>query len=133
MLYTTITVGEKELRLRLRTQDCVALEREIGKNPISAFSGIESGDLPTISNAAAILHAALQAAEHGYTKQSVYSLIDQWFEEGHTIIDLYDVLMKVFEVSGLMPNRSRGSTRQRREVQRLSEHPVGRENHYPMA
>lgn len=32
-----------------------------------------------------------------------------------------------------MPNRSRGSTRQRREVQRLSEHPVGRENHYPMA
>ena len=53
MLYTTITVGEKELRLRLRTQDCVALEREIGKNPISVFSGIESGDLPTISNAAA--------------------------------------------------------------------------------
>lgn len=32
-----------------------------------------------------------------------------------------------------MPNRSRGSTRQRGEVQRLSEHPVGRENHYPMA
>ena len=30
MLYKTITVGEKELRLRLRTQDCVALEREIG-------------------------------------------------------------------------------------------------------
>ena len=27
-----------------------------------------------------------------------------------------------------MPNRSRGSTRQGREVQRLSEHPVGREN-----
>lgn len=103
MLYTTITVGEKELRLRLRTQDCVALEREIGKNPISVFSGIESGDLPTISNAAAILHAALQAAEHGYTKQSVYSLIDQWVEEGHTIIDLYEVLTKVFEVSGLMP------------------------------
>lgn len=32
-----------------------------------------------------------------------------------------------------MPNRSRGSTRQRREVQRLSEYPVGRGNHYPMA
>lgn len=27
-----------------------------------------------------------------------------------------------------MPNRSRGSTRQRREVQRLSEYPVGRGN-----
>lgn len=103
MLYTIMEAGGKELKLRLRIQDCVMLEEEIGRNPLSIFTKIQDGELPTISETAALLHASLQAMEHGYTKKAVYELLDEWVASGKTIIDLYAVLTDVLSNAGLLP------------------------------
>lgn len=108
MLYTIMEVGDKELKLRMRIQDCVMLEKEIGCNPLSIFIGIKDGELPTISDTAALLHASLQAMEHDYTKQAVYELLDEWVASGKTIIDLYAVLTDVLSNAGLLPKDGDG-------------------------
>ena len=67
MLYTELAVGGKTLKLRLTTRAVIALEKKLGKNPLSVFTGVQGGELPTVSEIIAVLHASLQALEHGYT------------------------------------------------------------------
>lgn len=102
MLYTDFKVGAKELKLRLNCRSCVALEKKLGKNPISVFSGVAEGNLPTLTDVITILHAALQALEHGYTEEKTFDLFDEYIEEGHTLLDIIPVILDVFTVSGLI-------------------------------
>lgn len=104
MLYTTVNICGKELKLRLTNQNCVMLEKKLGKNPIAVLAiDPETGIVPMTSEIVAILHASLQALEHGYNEQAVYRLIDEYIDEGHTINELYPVVVEIFRVSGLLP------------------------------
>ena len=46
MLYTTITVREKELKLRLDANMTVQIEKAIGKNPLNVVMGMNDGEMP---------------------------------------------------------------------------------------
>lgn len=109
MLYTTATICGKELKLRLTNQNCVALERRLGKNPVAVLAVDPKTEIvPKNSDIIAILHASLQALEHGYTEQAVYNLIDEYIDEGHAMNELYPVVLEIFRVSGIMPRAGEG-------------------------
>lgn len=104
MLYTTVNICGRELKLRLTNQVCVALEKKLGKNPIAVLAvDPDAGIVPLNSDILAILHASLQPLEHGYTEQAVNNLIDEYIDDGHTINELYPVVVEIFRVSGLLP------------------------------
>ena len=72
MLYTDFKAGEKEYKLRMTTRAVVALEKQLGCNPISIFSNEE--ELPTVTAMVQILHAALQQYEHGITLNDAFDI-----------------------------------------------------------
>ena len=65
MNYIDFEAGNKAYRLRLTTRALVALEKQIGCNPLAIFGNGDS--IPTITVMVAILHASLQAYNHGIT------------------------------------------------------------------
>ena len=104
MPYVTLSAGGREYRLRLTAKATVDLEKKLGRNPVSPFLELEGGRLPTLTDMAAILHAALQPLEHGITEAATYEIMDRYFEDGHSLYDLAPVMTEVFRVSGLIPS-----------------------------
>jgi len=99
MLYTELKIGDKELKLRLDARSCVALERKLGKSPLSIFME-EDKSLPKLEDLIMILKASLQKYEHGYTEEKTYDLYDEYVDEGNTFTDFIPVIMEIFKVSG---------------------------------
>ena len=74
MMYIDFTAGGKEYKLRLNTRAIVALEKQLGMNPLAIFG---NGDtMPTITTLVAILHASLQQYQHNITLDAAYDIFD---------------------------------------------------------
>ena len=104
MLYTTLTVKDRDYKLRLNAKSCVDLEKKLGTNPINVFIDM-AGDnvkLPSIDILITLLHYSLQTLEHGITMDKTYEIYDNFIEDGHQMSDLYLVIVEVFKVSGLI-------------------------------
>lgn len=93
---------DKVLKLKLRVRDIVALERKIGESPLNLLMNMNEGTIPKLDDMVLILQASLQKYEHGYDIDKTYDLLDEYFENGNTIIDLVPVIIKIFEVSGFI-------------------------------
>lgn len=102
MLYTDFEAGGKTLKLRLTSRACVDLEKKLGRNPVEIFLDASKGKLPTVGDVIAILHASLQALEHGYTETATCALYDEYIDDGHNLFDFVPVILEVFRVSGLI-------------------------------
>lgn len=104
MIYTEFTAGNKEYKLRLNTRAVIALEKNIGCNPLAIFMGANGGErVPTITEMIAVLHASLQAYEHGITLNDTYDIFDAYLADGHTEIEFVNVIMEIYRVSGIIP------------------------------
>ena len=108
MLYTTFTVKDREYKARLNARACVDLEKRLGTNPINVFIKMMSGGknniiLPPLSELLIILHASLQAYEHGITLDRVYEMYEDFIAEGKTMMDLVAITMNIYKDSGLIP------------------------------
>lgn len=57
MMYVDFNAGNKAYKLRLNTRNTVALEKQLGCNPLAIFGDGES--IPTITVMVTILHASL--------------------------------------------------------------------------
>ena len=101
MLYVDFTAGNKDYKLRLNTRNVVALEKQIGCNPVSIFGDGDS--FPTITTMVAVLNASLQPLNHGITLNDAYDIYDAWLADGHTTADFIKVIIEVYKVSGLIP------------------------------
>lgn len=101
MMYVDFTAGEKAYKLRLNTRNIVALEKQLGCNPIAIFG---NGDtLPTITTMITILNASLQQLNHGLTMNDAYDIWDAWIADGHNATDFIKIIIDVYKVSGLLP------------------------------
>lgn len=102
MMYVDFTAGGKDYKLRLNVRNIVALEKQLGCNPLAIFG---NGDtMPTLTTIGQILHASLQAYHHNINLNDAFDLIDKYLEDGNTITDLLPVVVDIYKVSGLLPN-----------------------------
>ena len=99
MMYTEFTAGNRDYRLRLNTRAIIALEKQLGCNPLSIFGDGET--IPTIGTMVAILHAALQQLEHGVSYDKACEIFDEYLEE-NTMTDFLPVIIDLYNVSGLI-------------------------------
>lgn len=100
MMYVDFNAGAKEYKLRMTTRATIALEKQLGCNPIAIFG---KGDrIPTVTEMAAILHASLQAFEHGITLADAYDIFDKWLDDGHVVTDFIPVILEIYKASGIM-------------------------------
>lgn len=100
MMYTEFAAGGKEYKLRLTTRNVVALEKQLGCNPIMIFG---KGDtVPTVSAMVAVLHASLQAYQHKITLEDAYAIFDAYLEDGNNSVDFIPVILDIYTSSGLI-------------------------------
>lgn len=101
MLYTTITIKEKDYKARLNARACVDLEKKLGTNPLNVFASIaNSNAIPDLSSLITILHASLTAYQHGITLDDTYAIYDDFIEDGHTMMEIIPIILDIFKVSG---------------------------------
>lgn len=104
MLYVDFTAGNKDYKLRLNTRNTVLLEKQLGCNPVAIFGSGEGLDaLPPITTMVAILHASLQQYQHGISLNDAYDIFDKWLDDGHATTDFLNVIMELYQVSGIIP------------------------------
>ena len=100
MNYIDFTAGNKEYKLRLSIRATVALEKQLGMNPLSIFG--DGDTMPTITTMVHILHAALQQLNHGITLDNAYSIFEDWLADGNTITDFLPIIIDIYKVSGII-------------------------------
>ena len=102
MMYIDFHAGDKDYKLRLATRNIVALEKQIGCNPLAIFGTGET--IPEVSIMVAVLHASLQKYEHGIDMEKAYDIFDTYLEDGHTMTDFLSVIVEIYKASGLIAN-----------------------------
>ena len=102
MNYIDFEAGNKSYKLRLNTRNIVALEKNIGRNPVSIFFEGSDERIPTITEMVAVLHASLQQFNHGITMNDAFDIFDSYIEE-HSTMEFIKVIMEIYQASGLMP------------------------------
>lgn len=102
MMYKDFTAGNKEYKLRLSIRNTVALEKQLGCNPLMIFG---NGDrMPTITEMTIILHYALQQYQHGISLTDSQDIFEEWLNDGHTATDFISVIIDIYKVSGIINN-----------------------------
>lgn len=100
MMYYDFEAGNKAYKLRLNTRGIVALEKQLGTNPLGIFG---NGDtLPPIGQMVAVLHASLQQYHHGITMNDAYDIFDAYLEDGNAVTDFIAVILEIYKVSGII-------------------------------
>ena len=100
MNYIEFKVGERDYKLRLTTRAIVALERQLGCNPLMVFG---TGDrVPTLSEMVAILHASLQPLQHNITLDKAYDIFDAYLADGNVMTDFIPVIVDIYKASGII-------------------------------
>lgn len=102
MMYVDFTAGNRNYKLRLTTRGVVALEKQLGCNPLMIFG---NGDkVPTITTMVQVLNAALQPMNQGITLDEAYDIFDEYLNDGHIVTDFIAVIVEIYKVSGLIKN-----------------------------
>lgn len=96
--FATLKINDTEYNLKLNARACINLEKDLGKNPISIFTGLRDGELPKISDIIAIIHASIQTK---HTINETYDIIDKYLEE-NSMTDLINLTLEVFKASGFI-------------------------------
>lgn len=100
MLYIDFPVGNENYKLRLNTRNTIALEKQLGCNPIMIFG---NGDtLPTLTQMVFILHASLQAYHHNITLDKAYDIFDEYIANGNSATDFIPVILEIYKASGII-------------------------------
>ena len=100
MMYVDFHAGNNDYKLRLSIRNTVALEKQLGCNPLTIFG---NGDvMPTITIMVAILHASLQQYQHGISMIDAENIFESWLADGNTITDFLPIIIDIYKVSGII-------------------------------
>lgn len=100
MNYLDFEAGNKAYKLRLNTRNIVALEKQLGGNPLSIFGDGEK--LPTVAELVAVLWASLQQYHHSITMSDAYDIFDDYLADGHIMTDFFTVVIDIYKASGII-------------------------------
>ena len=110
--YYELELNGKSYRLRIKSRQAAQLEKALGCSPLTLFVRMSGNledaakvieELPSMETYALILNASLQAFEHGFDMNKTYDLIDEFIEDGHSVMELLNLVGEVLKVSGYMP------------------------------
>ena len=101
MMYIDFSAGNKDYKLRLNTRNVVALEKQLGCNPLAIFGDGET--IPTVTTMVSVFHASLQQYQHNISLNDAYDIFDAWLAEGNTTIDFVKILLEIYKASGIVP------------------------------
>lgn len=91
------TVKGVEYKLKLSTEAIIELESKLNCNLLK----ILDGGLPSLQIMAMLIHSALKKYNHGINLKDVNDILDNYFDEGGSQIDLFqNVIIPIFNVSG---------------------------------
>lgn len=91
------TVKGVEYKLKLSTEAIIELEKKLNCNLLK----ILDGGLPSLQIMAMLIHSALKKYNHGISLSNVNDILDDYFDEGGSQIDLFqNVIIPIFNVSG---------------------------------
>lgn len=91
------TVKDVEYKLKLSTETIIELEKKLNCNLLK----ILDGGLPSLQIMAMLIHSALKKYNHGISLSNVNDILDDYFDEGGSQIDLFqNVIIPIFNVSG---------------------------------
>lgn len=102
MMYYEFTAGNKTYKLRLNTRTIIALEKQLGCNPVMVF-GLNGETIPTVSSMIVILHQSMQALNHGISLDDAYEIFDAYIEDGNSTTDFAKVIIEIYKASGIIP------------------------------
>jgi hypothetical protein len=106
MLYTIWNVGDKEYKLRLNAKNAVALEQRLGRHPLSCLMDLDDKTIfPKTGDIITIIHASLQAYEHGISLEDVYDIYDKYIEAGNGMEEIINLLRDIFKTAGFIPEQ----------------------------
>lgn len=104
MMYVDFETSNKTYKLRLNTRNLVALEKQLGCNPLAIFG---NGDtLPTVTEMVNILYCSLLQYNHGITLNDAYDIFDDYLASGKSATDFIPVILDIYKVSGLIKDES---------------------------
>ena len=95
--FATLVIGGETYRLRLTSSAIVAVEKKLGGSLFTKLENIKENMVETLVT---ILWGAMQPLQQGISMEKTYELYDAYIDEGHTLEDLFQVVMEVFEASG---------------------------------
>lgn len=100
MMYIDFTAGNNTYKLRLGTRAIVALEKQLGCNPLAIFG--DGDTIPPVTTMVYILHAAMQQYNHGITLDKAFEVFDDYLADGNAMTDFLNVIVELYKVSGLI-------------------------------
>ena len=100
-MYYEFTVNDRTYKLKLRTRDIVDVEKKLGKTLLMLF-GEKYNQIPSLEVCSLLIHASMQKYEHGIRYENVLDILDEYLEE-HSYPELMNVLIGIYEASGLIP------------------------------
>lgn len=100
MMYVDFNAGNETYKLRLSTRSIVALEKQLGCNPVAVFGN--GSTIPKLTDIILIFHASLQQLNHGITLDKAYEIFDEWLADGNSMTDFISVILEIYKVSGLI-------------------------------
>jgi hypothetical protein len=91
------TVKGVEYKLKLSTSAIIELESKLNSNLLN----ILNDGIPSLQIMAMLIHGALKKYNHGISLNDVNDILDDYFEEGGSQLDLLQkVIIPIFNVSG---------------------------------
>lgn len=103
MMYFDFEAGNKAYKLRLNTRNIVALEKQLGCNPLSIFG--DGSTLPTVSAMVTILFHSLQSFHHGLGVNEAYDIFDAYINDGHAVTDFVPIILDIYKTSGIIADK----------------------------
>lgn len=104
-MVTILNIGDKEYQAKLTTLNLVALEKDLGTNPINVLIGMAqngANQLPSVEFIAKVLMYSLKKYQPKINLNSTYEIIDDYLEdEEHDLTTLIELVMTIFTESGL--------------------------------
>lgn len=106
----TVQLGDLELDLKLGGREIFKIERRLGKSMLSLFIDSQGGNkLPPVNEILIVLQGANQ--NHGVTDKRVIEAFEQYLDDGHTTMDLFNELMELFDESGFFGKKKKKGTK----------------------
>ena len=94
------TVGANIYKLQLKTKQCILLEKKLGQSPLDLLMKLEDGTLPQLNDMITIITIGMLVHNPSMNENKVADLLDEYVEDGHSYMELLEVIVELLAKSG---------------------------------